>query len=83
MEAKTIRVAAAVICKDGRYLLGKRPAHKPQGGLWEFPGGKIESGETAKVALARELFLLGTWVNFRIIVAAEPAVSVLMQGLET
>jgi mutator protein MutT len=55
MEAKTIRVAAAVICKDGRYLLAKRPAHKPQGGLWEFPGGKIESGETAQVALAREL----------------------------
>ena len=55
MKAKTIRVSAAVICKDGRYLLAKRPAHKPQGGLWEFPGGKIESGETAQVALAREL----------------------------
>lgn len=55
MKAKTIRVAAAVICKDGLYLLAKRPAHKAQGGLWEFPGGKIEQGETAQVALAREL----------------------------
>jgi mutator protein MutT len=55
VKAQTIRVAAAVICKDGRYLLAKRPAHKAQGGLWEFPGGKIESGETAQAALAREL----------------------------
>ncbi len=55
MEVKTIRVVAAVICNGGKYLLGKRPAHKAQGGLWEFPGGKIELGETAQVALAREL----------------------------
>ena len=55
MDAKTIRVAAAVICNSGRYLLGKRPTHKAQGGFWEFPGGKIELGETARVALAREL----------------------------
>ena len=56
MKAKTIHVAAAVICKDGRYLLALRPAHKAQGGLWEFPGGKIERGETPQEALARELF---------------------------
>ena len=56
MKAKTIHVAAAVICEDGRYLLALRPAHKPQGGLWEFPGGKIERGETPQQALARELF---------------------------
>jgi 8-oxo-dGTP diphosphatase len=55
MADETIRVAAAVIRQDGRYLLAKRPAHKAQGGFWEFPGGKIEQGETAQAALAREL----------------------------
>lgn len=55
MEHKTIRVAAAVIRQGGRFLLAKRPAHKAQGGFWEFPGGKIEQGETAQAALAREL----------------------------
>lgn len=55
MADKTIRVAAAVIRKGSRYLLAKRPAHKAQGGFWEFPGGKIEQGETAQVALEREL----------------------------
>src|SRR4051812_729659 len=55
MPSKLLRVAAAVIRKEGQYLLAKRPAHKAQGGFWEFPGGKIESGETAQAALAREL----------------------------
>lgn len=55
MASKVIRVAAAVIRQGGRYLLAKRPAHKSQGGFWEFPGGKVEQGETAQVALAREL----------------------------
>ncbi len=55
MANKTIRVVAAVIRQGGRYLLAKRPAHKAQGGFWEFPGGKIEQGETAEMALAREL----------------------------
>jgi 8-oxo-dGTP diphosphatase len=55
MEVKTVRVAAAVIRNEGKYLLGKRPKHKSQGGFWEFPGGKIEQGETAQEALAREL----------------------------
>lgn len=55
MELNTIRVAAAVIFNDGKYLLGKRPAHKSQGGFWEFPGGKIEQNETGREALAREL----------------------------
>lgn len=55
MAAKIVRVAAAVIRRGEEYLLAKRPAHKAQGGLWEFPGGKVEPGETAQVALAREL----------------------------
>lgn len=51
-----VRVAAAAIADgQGNYLLAKRPPHKHQGDLWEFPGGKIESGETAEHALIREL----------------------------
>ncbi|QLF92574.1 Nudix family hydrolase [Pseudomonas sp. ABC1] len=51
-----IHVAAAVIrSDDGRILIAKRPLDKHQGGLWEFPGGKVEAGEAVEVALAREL----------------------------
>jgi 8-oxo-dGTP diphosphatase len=55
MHSKLVRVAPAVIRRDGQYRLAKRPAHKAQGGFWEFPGGKLEPGETAQAALAREL----------------------------
>ena len=51
----SIRVIAAVVVRDGRWLLAKRPAHKRHGGLWEFPGGKLEAGETDAQAAAREL----------------------------
>lgn len=47
--------AVALIDVDGRVLLAQRPADKPMGGLWEFPGGKIEPGETPESALIREL----------------------------
>ncbi len=50
-----IRVLAAVIEKDGKWLLGKRPPQKRHGGLWEFPGGKYEMGETTFDVAAREL----------------------------
>ena len=53
---KRIHVAAAVIRGvDGQILLAKRPEDKHQGGLWEFPGGKVEVSETVQAALAREL----------------------------
>lgn len=56
MSNPTIHVAAAVILRpDGRFLLASRPADKPYPGYWEFPGGKIEAGETAYEALVREL----------------------------
>ncbi len=48
-------VVAAVIRKNGRYLLGKRPSGGMLGGLWEFPGGKVERGENHEQALIREL----------------------------
>lgn len=53
---KRIHVAAAVIrSAEGLILLAKRPEDKHQGGLWEFPGGKVEEGEQVQQALAREL----------------------------
>jgi 8-oxo-dGTP diphosphatase len=48
-------VAVAMIDPDGRVLLARRPAGKEHGGLWEFPGGKVEAGETPEAALIREL----------------------------
>lgn len=48
-------VAAALIDADGRVLLAQRPAQSAHGGLWEFPGGKIEAGELPESALIREL----------------------------
>lgn len=48
-------VACALVDADGRVLLSQRPAHKTMAGLWEFPGGKIEAGETPEEALVREL----------------------------
>lgn len=49
-------VAVALVDRDGRVLLAQRPAGKKMAGLWEFPGGKIEPGETPEVALVRELY---------------------------
>jgi 8-oxo-dGTP diphosphatase len=55
-QSRLLEVAAAVIlAPDGRFLLAERPAGKPYAGYWEFPGGKIESGESAPQALVREL----------------------------
>ncbi len=48
-------VAAAIVNAEGEVLLAQRPLHKHQGGLWEFPGGKVELGESALQALGREL----------------------------
>ena len=54
---KVILVSAvALIDRDGRVLIAQRPKGKSMEGLWEFPGGKIESGETPEDALVRELY---------------------------
>jgi 8-oxo-dGTP diphosphatase len=47
--------AVALIDPDGRVLLAQRPTGKSMAGLWEFPGGKVEPGETPETALIREL----------------------------
>jgi 8-oxo-dGTP diphosphatase len=47
--------AVALVDADGRILLAQRPAGKPLAGLWEFPGGKVNPGETPEIALIREL----------------------------
>jgi 8-oxo-dGTP diphosphatase len=47
--------AVALIDADGRVLLAQRPAGKPMAGLWEFPGGKVQAGETPEACLIREL----------------------------
>lgn len=47
--------AVALIDTEGRVLLAQRPAGKSMAGLWEFPGGKVEVGETPEAALIREL----------------------------
>lgn len=52
---KRILVAAAVIRREGKILIAQRPLDKHQGGLWEFPGGKVEDGEPVRQALVREL----------------------------
>lgn len=54
-QMKRILVAAAVIRRDGKILIAQRPLDKHQGGLWEFPGGKVEDGEPVQQALVREL----------------------------
>ena len=64
-ESHVVRVVAAVIENpQGEILIAKRPDHLHQGGLWEFPGGKLEAQELPRAALARELVEeLGISVN--------------------
>jgi 8-oxo-dGTP diphosphatase len=50
-----VRVTAGIIEGDGKVLIGRRKPGKHMGGKWEFPGGKIEPGETPEQSLAREL----------------------------
>lgn len=54
-KVQWIPVVAGFLKKEGRILVGQRPENNSLAGLWEFPGGKIELGETPEEALAREL----------------------------
>ena len=54
MEKKTIEVVAALIWRGDRFLACQRPPEKARGLLWEFVGGKVESGESGPEALVRE-----------------------------
>ncbi|WP_353311717.1 8-oxo-dGTP diphosphatase MutT [Shimia sp. NS0008-38b] len=64
---RTVLVSAVVLVDaDGRILLAQRPEGKSMAGLWEFPGGKVEQGETPEAALVRELqeeLGIGTWAS--------------------
>ncbi len=55
MSDSEIQVIAAVLIRQGRFLVCQRPAHKRHGNLWEFPGGKLEPGESLLSAATREL----------------------------
>jgi 8-oxo-dGTP diphosphatase len=64
---RTVLVSAvALIDPDDRVLLARRPEGKAMAGLWEFPGGKVEPGETPEAALIRELqeeLGIDTWAS--------------------
>jgi 8-oxo-dGTP diphosphatase len=48
-------VTCAIILENSRFLLARRPLHKNQGGKWEFPGGKVQEGETPQSCIVREI----------------------------
>ena len=55
MKNNSIKVIAGLICTQDRYLIARRNLNKSLGGLWEFPGGKINNNETPEECLKREL----------------------------
>jgi 8-oxo-dGTP diphosphatase len=85
-ESEHIRVLAAVIRRGDRILLCKRPAHKRHGGLWEFPGGKLENGESlleaARRELSEELGLHATSVGEPLFVCQDPGSSFVIEFVE-
>ena len=76
-----VEVVAALIFKDNKFMICQRPAHKARGLLWEFVGGKVESGETKEQALVRECkeelnFLLSVGEVFMDVVHEYPDLTV-------
>jgi 8-oxo-dGTP diphosphatase len=82
-DTGVVPVIAAVIRRGDRVLLCRRPAHKRHGGLWEFPGGKVETGETlleaAQRELAEELELHATSVGELLFECRDPGSAFLIQ----
>jgi mutator protein MutT len=80
-------VLAAVIEQDGSYLVCQRAQHKRHGGLWEFPGGKVEAGEThfdaARRELAEELDVRVLSVGAAIFSVADPGSEFLIEFVPT
>ena len=78
-----ISVLAAVIRRNDKYLICQRPLHKRHGGLWEFPGGKLEPGETyvdaAKRELAEELGVKALAVGSPLFSIADPGSDFLIE----
>lgn len=74
-----IRVVAAVVRRGDRLLVCERPAHKRHGGLWEFPGGKLEPGETILDAARREL---AEELDVRVVSAGEVEFAIADPGSE-
>ena len=72
-----ISVIAAVVRRDGRYLVGRRPDDKRHGGLWEFPGGKVDPGESWLEAAHREL---GEELGMEALRVGEPLLTVADEG---
>ena len=56
MSHEPISIAIAVVEWEDRFLIGQRPEGKPLAGLWEFPGGRVELGETPEAAAVRECY---------------------------
>jgi mutator protein MutT len=76
-EPQSIRVLAAVIIDQDKYLVCQRPLDKRHGGLWEFPGGKMEAGESLFEAANREL---SEELNVSALSVGEPIYSVHDEG---
>lgn len=83
----SIRVVAAVIEQSGRYLVCLRPLDKRHGGLWEFPGGKVQEGESTHEAVARELAeelaLVVTSTGSVLFTRADPGSEFVIEFVET
>src|SRR5690348_10325270 len=76
-ETERVRVLAAVVTHQHKYLVCQRPLGKRHGGLWEFPGGKLEHGESLHDAAKRELI---EELNVAAVSVGEPIFSVHDQG---
>jgi len=84
--AAPVRVVAAVVRRGDAYLVCQRPAHKRHGGLWEFPGGKLQAGESLAAAarreLAEELGVEVTTTGAELHAAADPGSAYVIEFLE-